>query len=162
MSLALTRTAIARPGYDCIAKPCGKNGCVEGHQQHGRHCIDWLYAVYSRRACLSLVAFSGIYATPEITEKLRSCAKWPMLGDLTLCATHEVAPGEYSYNRGEARDCLYLGRCFTHASWGLRAVEVWEEIGGLAQFDQSESFWRGLEDVFFRIVKERSIDLGDE
>ena len=65
VSLALTRTAIARPGYDCIAKPCGKNGCVEGHQQHGRHCIDWLYAVYSRRACLSLSPSQGITRRPR-------------------------------------------------------------------------------------------------
>ena len=161
MSLALTRSAIARPGYDCIAKPCGKNGCVDGHPQHGRHCVDWLYAVHSRRACLSLVAFSGIFATPEITEEMRKGITWPMLADLTLCVTHEVPPGEYSYNRGEARDCRYLDRCYTHATWGLRASEVWAEIGGRAQFDQTESFWRRLEDVFFRIVEERAIELGD-
>ena len=51
-------------------------------------------------------------------------------------------------------DCI-----FTHASWGLRATEAWEEIGGRKQFDQTESFWRGFEGLFFRIVAERSIEL---
>lgn len=160
MSVALVRSAVARPGYDCIEKPCGVNGCGERPGAcHGRHCVEWLYAVHSRRACLSLVVFSGVYATPEITAKMREGVRWPILADLTLCATYEVAAGDYSYNDGRARDCHYLGRCFTHASWGMRAEQVWREIGGRDRFDQNESFWRALEGFFFRIANERSIEL---
>lgn len=157
--MKLYRSALSRPGYDCVVKPCGVDGCGERPgSSHGRHCTDWVYAVHSRRASLSLIVFSGEFGSPEITAEMASTITWPMIADLTLCATYQVPPGEYVYN-ANARDCRWLDRCFTHASWGLRASSVWELCGGRRQFDQTEAFWRELEAAFLRICEERSLVL---
>ena len=38
------RVVVARPGYDCISSPCGKNGCgKDPGSNHGIHCDEWIY-----------------------------------------------------------------------------------------------------------------------
>lgn len=163
MNTVLNRSARLRPGYDCKANPCGKGGCgtIPG-TSHGMHCHDWIYAVHAKRACLSLVIFSGHFLNAAAERTMREETVWPMPAQLEFCARYAAPEGSgYAIVLGhaDAMDCPALGRCYPHASWGLRARDVWEECGGRATFDQSESFWKAFEGIFFRIVEERNIVL---
>lgn len=143
----MKRTFERVPGYDCIANPCGKDGCgTRPGASHGRHCEEWIYVVQDGDVALSLTVFSGAYPNGDTTE--------PTGTDMTLHVGFPIDRDQIA-GRPDAieniHDCRFVsgGKCYQGGffSGSLVASEFVK-----AQFDksaapdaQSDGFWIALE-----------------
>lgn len=143
----LKRLSAVLAGYDCIAHPCGKNGCGTWlGSSHGRHGDEWEYAVTDGEFALSLRVYTHQlegarllpWAPPE-GASLDAHAPFPIDDD----QVREGHPG---------RKCGYLaqGRCYGGFSSALIAGEFFQAYGQPA-FEQAESFWVALENEWRRM-----------
>ena len=144
----MKRQSYKRPGWDCIRNPCGKNGCgTNPGSSHGIHGDDWVYVVSDGPFALSLTVFSHQFPATVPPETVRRLADaGPFGADLSL---HVGLPVE----DGRARDCEYVegGKCYQGHRWSSvsAADEFWLDSARPGDsFDQSEGFWRALEQRF--------------
>jgi hypothetical protein len=140
----LRRIVETRPGYDCIAKPCGERGCgTSPGSSHGRHGDEWVYVVTDGDFGVSLVVFTDNLNGGKLPG--RSTA-YPIGADLS---GHTSRPAyEDQIRKGESgQACAYLdgGRCFSCWTSALAASEFVAEHGISEEREQNEGFWRALE-----------------
>lgn len=145
MTAPLRRIVETRPGYDCIAKPCGKNGCGARHgASHGRHGDEWVYVVTDGNFALSLVVFTDNLNGGKLPFK---STLFPKGADLSGHAS-KPSSEEQIREASPGQECAYLdgGRCWTCWSSSLAASEFVKEHGFDADDrEQNDGFWRALE-----------------
>lgn len=137
----MKRQSFKVEAYDCRINPCGRGGCVPGNPQHGGGAERWVYAVSDGDVAVSLEVHTGIYLTEHDTAYA--------LGGSDI-SVHTAFPTEREIIRdgAEGHECGYVdgGRCFIFSTTALGANTFFEKHGNLAQFEQSEAFWVGLEE----------------
>lgn len=146
----MNRKAIVIPGYNCIDKPCGKNGCGERPgASHGQHCDEWLFVVSDEVGDVALALTVGAGNFP------RGPRQDPEGYDLSL---HVAWPTDRLQIRDSTqpnKNCtLVTGGCFVPYSTALGADEFVAHLVASANTDQSDSFWLPLEDRFAQLAKE--------
>lgn len=145
MTAPLRRIVETRLGYDCIATPCGKNGCgTHPGSSHGRHGDEWVYVVTDGDFALSLVVFTDNLNGGKLPGRRTA---YPIGADISGHASRPS--GEDQIREASlGQECTYLdgGRCWTCWSSGLAASEFVKEHGFDADDrEQNEGFWRALE-----------------
>lgn len=145
-SRSLRRIVETRPGYDCIASPCGKNGCgtIPG-ASHGRHGDEWVYTLTDGEFAVSLVVFTGRLNGVRLPGGIDHYPVGANLSGHAARPAHEDQIREAS----AGQECTYLdgGRCFDCWSSVLAATEFVKDHGVSAeQRDQTDRFWCALED----------------
>lgn len=143
-SAVLRRIVETRPGYDCIAKPCGTRGCgTTPGASHGRHGDEWVYVVTDGAFALSLVVFTDNLNGGKLPG---SGSRYPVGADLSAHANRPTS--EEQIKEGAAgEECAYIteGRCFGGWTSGLAASDFLKEHGFSEEREQNEGFWRALE-----------------
>jgi hypothetical protein len=144
------RKTIVIPGYDCISKPCGRNGCGERPgANHGQHCDQWIFLVSDEAGdvVLSLRVSAGNFP--------RGPVRPPASHDITL---HVGWPT----NRDQVRDsseacpCKWVtsGKCFCPYDSPSDAHQFEQHLDLKCSHDnQPESFWLALEERFTSLAK---------
>lgn len=137
------RIQIKRPGYDCVANPCGINGCGEVEDAgHGRHGDEWIYGVSDGEVAVTLVVF---------THHFPSGPRPGLALDEVTPASHQIH-ASFATNEeqilAEKEKCEFVeGGCYSAARYTY-AEGCWKSFGGRATFEQVESFWVEFERHF--------------
>lgn len=157
----MNRKTIVVPGYDCIAHPCGKNGCgVRPGHSHGRHGDDWMFVVHDGDCALSLTISSGKYPGDLPPRE-------PHGSDVSLHCAFPIRREHVAGVEDDSRDCELVpgGKCYQGSAFSsaLQAQTFFEHhfavAGGLQQED---GFWTALENWCARWAAEaraRRVDL---
>lgn len=141
--MSLRRITNTRPGYDCIAKPCGDRGCgTNPGASHGRHGDEWIYTVTDGQTALSLVIFTNRLGGEQMPCRSDS---HPMAANLDLHTPYprteeQIREGEKP-NECEFIDC---GRCFMNGGSILAARDLYQPHR-VDSVEQTEAFWLALE-----------------
>lgn len=131
------------PGYDCIRKPCGVNGCgTHRGSCHGIHNEVWRYVVIDGDIALALMVGSGVY--PEtVPEEHRHDPDKPSGDYLFLHIGFPTKREQLLPGAAAPEECEYVGKCYAgEAGSAARFVEA-HFVG--KTFEQPESFWLALE-----------------
>lgn len=170
MASTLSRKTVVTKGYDCIAKPCGQNGCVEGRPRHGRCADEWEFTVTDGQ-----IAFSARVTSDELAgvykHELRIYdPERPLVEILTHTSFPRAEHEEHVRMALEPETCTYVdgGKCYPSYNGIGWARELFAKHGGRASrtpapapggvtfgFDalfahdvlpeQPESLWKALE-----------------
>lgn len=157
----LQRITEKTDGWDCVHKPCGRNGCgTNPGSNHGVGCDEWIYTVTDGKVALMLCVFSGVF--PSTVERSPGSPRWP---SDSRAAKY---PDGYSMNahvayptdRGEVlvkpEECPYLTDklCWSHELSLLHARDFYQQIKDACALEETEAFWIKLE-AEWRSVAER-------
>jgi general stress protein YciG len=142
----IRRIKETRAGYDCIAKPCGKDSCGKfPGASHGRHGDEWHYTVTDGQTALTLVVFTSRLGDGRLPGPLSSLSSYPMGAGLGLHTPYPRTEDQIR-NGDVGEPCGYLdgGRCYSNDG-SITAASDFVKAHGSDAFEQSEAFWLALE-----------------
>ena len=145
----MNRHQYTTPGHDCIANPCGRNGCgTRPGSGHGRGSEIWWYVVgYGSDAALVLKVNANSYPNGYVYPDGR-----PEGWDLSLHVSYRT-DREQVRTDSEPAACtnVAVGRCYIPYSVASFAHEFFDAHGRASGPDQPESFWEAME-AHYRVV----------
>lgn len=146
---------VVRDGYDCITKPCGKNGCgVRSGSSHGVCAEKWYYGLIDREAGLALSLDVATTKYPETVSRANVPREAAYGGTVCLHSAFPVEEDDIREGR-VSDDCDMLGKCHRAGCSGLTADEIvrkhFDESLGID--GQREEFWEALTEIFERWSK---------
>lgn len=148
------------PGYDCRMGYCPHEPKCDP-SKGGRHGEEWHYVIAADDglSAVTLRVFTHIAPHPALPYH-EPPPKGVSPAELAYHAAyvHEDPLGRLEH---PIRDCEYVagGRCLPLDDSTLPARELWDRHGDARGFEQSESFWRALEDKFVERDVQHRADL---
>lgn len=137
----ITRIHELVPGFDCIAKPCGRGGCGERPgASHGIHCDEWIYGINDGQVAVALRVFSGIYPKSVAQNRTRLDGTCVQVDGHTAFRIEGQGPSD-------DLECCWLaaGRCYPQRFSLSGADDIYRSFQPLEQFEQPAEFWARLE-----------------
>jgi len=143
---------VVREGYDCITKPCGKNGCGErSGSNHGVRAEKWFYGLIDHEAGLALSLDVTTTKYPETVSRAHRFRDVATGGMVCLHAAFPVEEDDIREGRAPD-DCDMLGKCYRAGCGGLIADEIVKKhfVESRGIDGQHEEFWETLTEIFDR------------
>lgn len=143
---SIRRITDVRPGYDCVANPCGKRGCgTRPGSSHGRHGDEWIYVVTDGESAMTLTVFSKLLNGQPFPDDSDYWRDFKGSGaDLRLHSSFPYGDDEDVDAKGSKCEYLDKGQCFDNGGSALAASNLFKEHGA-STLEQSEAFWLAFE-----------------
>lgn len=141
----MIRHSRKEPGFDCFHGNCPDKKCTKPGD-HGIGAETWTFAAINDDAALRLSVSTPYF--PGSVDKWRTEHAKFRAGLFTLHLGWRFNETKELIAKAEPNECDLLpgGKCWDGGTYGMKAERFWAEHGSPPFFEQTETFWKAMED----------------